>query len=128
MLLFSHRCYDTAHSLHAQLENLNRRLFSFMPNNTPTHLADFIPTGDLGKLFKHAKTLNHLNDLLSEFLPITLKTLTLCAVKNNTAIFVTKSQAVAFQAQKQTETLLEALHQVQALSHVNKTSIKIDLS
>lgn len=98
-----------------------------MSNNTPNHLANFIPSGNLGKLFKHAKRLNHLNDLLSEFLPSTLKTLSLCAVKNDTAVFVAKNQAVAFQAHKQTKTLLDALHQIQELSHVTKTSIKIDL-
>ena len=99
-----------------------------MPDNKPIHLASFIPSGDLGRLFKHAKALNHLNDLLSEFLPSTLKSLSLCAIQGDTAVFVTKNQAVAFQAQKQTKTLLQALHQVQALSHINKTNIKIDLN
>ncbi len=92
-----------------------------------TNLSNFRPKGKLGALFAQAKTFNQLNDQLFETLPEDLKKLSLCALKNNTATFVTHDQAVAFRAQKQHDLLLNILKDFEALSNTQKVVIKVDL-
>jgi len=95
-------------------------------NNT-TNTSNFTPKGRLGTLFVQARMFNQLNDQLSTLLPDAFKTLSLCALKDNTATFVTHNQAVAFRAQKQQDTLLDILKSLKALSKVQKVIIKVDL-
>jgi hypothetical protein len=96
-------------------------------NNT-TNLSNFTPKGKLGVLFAQARMFNQLNDQLSTLLPEAFKTLSLCALKDNTATFVTHNQAVAFRAQKQQDALLDILKNLDALSSVQKIIIKVDLT
>jgi len=86
-----------------------------------------MPKGQLGKLFVKAKMFNQLNDQLTGALPKDLKKLSLCALKDNTATFVTHDQAVAFRAQKQHNLLLAILKDFDALSQTQKVIIKVDL-
>ncbi len=95
-------------------------------NNT-TNLSNFEPKGKLGALFAQARMFNQLNDQLFERLPKDLKKLSLCALKDNTATFVTHDQALAFRAQKQHDLLLDILKDFEALSDTQKVIIKIDL-
>ncbi len=95
-------------------------------NNT-TNLSNFEPKGKLGALFAQARMFNQLNDQLFEILPEDLKKLSLCALKDNTATFVTHDQALAFRAQKQHNLLLDALKNFEALSNTQKVVIKVDL-
>ncbi|SFV86476.1 hypothetical protein MNB_SUP05-SYMBIONT-4-1367 [hydrothermal vent metagenome] len=92
-----------------------------------TNLANFTPKGALGQMFTQARALNELNEQLSEFLPKTFKSLSLCVVENNIATFVTNNQALAFRAQKQPDILLEALRQIKPLRQIEKVVIKVDL-
>ncbi len=92
-----------------------------------TNLSKFTPKGALGQLFQQARTLNHLNEQLSEHLPEQFTLLSLCAIENNTAIFVTDNQAIIFRAQKQNDILLNAVRQIEPLIHIEKVVIKIDL-
>jgi hypothetical protein len=92
-----------------------------------TNLSKFTPKGTLGQLFQQARTLNHLNEQLSARLPEQFALLSLCAIENNTAIFVTDNQAIIFRAQKQNDILLNAVRQVESLIHIEKVIIKIDL-
>ncbi|SFV83996.1 hypothetical protein MNB_SUP05-9-881 [hydrothermal vent metagenome] len=96
-------------------------------NNT-TNLSNFTPKGKLGVLFVQARMFNRLNDQLSTLLPEAFKTLSLCALKDNTATFVTHNQAVAFRAQKQQGVLLDILKNLDTLSSVQKIIIKVDLT
>jgi len=95
-------------------------------NNT-AGLSNFTPKGKLGALFAQARMFNQLNDQLSTLLPGAFKTLSLCALKDNTATFVTHDQSVAFRAQKQHDVLLDTLKNLDALSKVQKVIIKVDL-
>jgi hypothetical protein len=96
-------------------------------NNT-TNLSNFTPKGKLGVLFVQARMFNQLNDQLSTLLPEAFKTLSLCALKDHTATFVTHNQAVAFRAQKQQGVLLDILKDLDTLSSVQKIIIKVDLT
>ena len=95
--------------------------------NTSTNLSSFVPDGKLGMLFVKAKMFNQLNDQLLGVLPKDLKKLSLCALKDNTATFVTHDQAVAFRAQKQHDLLLDILKDFDVLSQTQKVIIKVDL-
>ena len=79
-------------------------------------------------MFAQARMFNQLNDQLSTLLPDAFKTLSLCALKDNTATFVTQNQAVAFRAQKQQDTLLDILKSLEALSNIQTIIIKVDLT
>ncbi len=92
-----------------------------------TNLSKFTPEGLLGKLFKKARGLNHLNEQLLKHLPKQFSSLSLCAIENNTATFITNNQAVAFRAQKQNNILLSATKQIDALRQIEKIVIKVDL-
>ena len=92
-----------------------------------TNLANFTPQGALGQMFARARTLNELNEQLSGYLPKSFKSLSLCAIDNNTATFVTDNQALTFRAQKQADTLLDALKQVAPLTQIEKVVVKVVL-
>jgi hypothetical protein len=92
-----------------------------------TNLSNFTPKGKLGVLFAKARAFNQLNDQLSALLPEAFKTLSLCALKDGTATFVTNNQAVAFRAQKQHNVLLDIVKNLEDLSGVQKIIIKVDL-
>ena len=92
-----------------------------------TNLAEFTPQGALGRMFARARALNGLNQQLSECLPEAFKSLSLCAIDNNTATFVTHNQALAFRVQKQPDVLLNAFKQVALLTTIEKVIVKIDL-
>jgi hypothetical protein len=92
-----------------------------------TNLSNFTPEGKLGALFVQARMFNRLNDQLSTLLPGAFKALSLCALKDNTATFVTHDQSVAFRAQKHHDILLDALKNLDTLSNVQKVIIKVDL-
>jgi hypothetical protein len=100
----------------------------YSKKNNTTNLSNFTPKGKLGALFAQARMFNRLNDQLSTLLPDAFKTLSLCALKDNTATFVTHNQAVAFRAQKQQDTLLDILKNLDALSNIQKIIIKVDLT
>ncbi|HIM58015.1 MAG TPA: hypothetical protein EYJ00_01650 [Gammaproteobacteria bacterium] len=95
--------------------------------NQTANLTNFKPKGKLGVLFAQARVFNYLNDRLSTLLPPAFVSLSLCAIKGNTATFVTHDQAVAFRAQKQQATLLAAIKPLDALSQIQKIVIKLDL-
>lgn len=97
-------------------------------HDTTTNLADFNPKGKLGLLFAQAKLFNHYNDQLSIVLPDNLKSLSLCAIKNDLATFVTDNQACAFLAQQQQKTLLNALQKINGLSKIQKIAVKVSLN
>ncbi len=99
---------------------------SLKKNNT-TNLSNFTPEGKLGVLFAQARMFNQLNDQLSTLLPETFKALSLCALKDGTATFVTNNQAVAFRAQKQHNILLDIVKNLEDLSGIQKIIIKVDL-
>ncbi|CAC9563846.1 hypothetical protein [uncultured Gammaproteobacteria bacterium] len=92
-----------------------------------TNLAGFTPQGALGQMFAQARALNALNQQLSEHLPETFKSLSLCAINDNTATFVTNNQALAFRVQKQPDILLNALKQMASLTTIEKVIVKISL-
>lgn len=96
-------------------------------HKTTTNLADFDPKGKLGLLFARARVFNHCNDQLFKILPDNLKSLSLCAVENNTATFVTCNQAEAFIAQNQHKTLLSALQKIDELPKIQKVVVKVSL-
>lgn len=98
-----------------------------MSKHETINLADFNPSGRLGQMFARAKAINQLNDQLVEFLPEIFKPLSLCMVEGHTATFVTNNQALAFRAQKQQDELLSVLRRIDALSHIKKILIKVDL-
>lgn len=78
-------------------------------------------------MFAQARAFNQLNDQLSTLLPEAFKALSLCALKDDTATFVTNNQAVAFRAQKQHNVLLGIVKNLEDLSGVQKIIIKVDL-
>jgi len=99
-----------------------------MPSkNNTTNLSSFVPEGKLGALLVKAKMFNQLNDQLLDVLPKDLKKLSLCALEDNTATFVTQDQAVAFRAQRQHDLLLSILKDFDILSKTQKVIIKVDL-
>ncbi len=92
-----------------------------------TTLSKFTPKGVLGQLFKTARTLSYANEQLSECLPKQFATLSLCVIKNNTAVFVTDNQAIIFRAKEQSNILLDAIRQIESLKNIKKVVVKIDL-
>ncbi len=78
-------------------------------------------------MFAQARAFNQLNDQLSTLLPEAFKALSLCALKDGAATFVTNNQAVAFRAQKQHNVLLDIVKNLEDLSGVQKIIIKVDL-
>ena len=98
-----------------------------LKKNKTTNLSNFTPKGKLGALFAQARAFNRLNDQLSTLLPEAFKTLSLCALKDEVATFVTHNQAVAFRAQKQQNTLLDIVKNLDDLSSVQKIVVKVDL-
>lgn len=97
-----------------------------MAVKTPTNLANYTPSGQLGTMFTKARTYNHINDRLSQILPAEFSSLKLCAIDKQTATLITNNQALAFRAQKQAKLILQALHQLQVLSKINKVVIQLD--
>lgn len=98
-----------------------------LKKNKTTNLSNFTPKGKLGVLFAQARAFNQLNDQLSVLLPEAFKTLSLCTLKDGVATFVTHNQAVAFRAQKQQNTLLDIVKNLDDLSSVQKIVVKVDL-
>lgn len=91
------------------------------------NLGKFTPKGTLGQLFQKARVLNYLNEQLSEYLPEYFTSLSLCVIENNTITFVTDNQAIIFRAKKQNDILLNAIRQIELLTHIETVIIKVDL-
>jgi hypothetical protein len=68
-----------------------------------------------------------LNQQLSAHLPESFASLSLCAIDNTTATFVTDNQALAFRAQKQPNILLDALSQLPSCEQITKVAVQVNL-
>jgi hypothetical protein len=91
------------------------------------NLANFNPKGLTGQMFAKARLLNQINEQLSQQLPTQFKSLSLSAVDEGVATFVTHNQALAFRAQKQSAALLNVITKMESLASIQKVVIKIDL-
>ena len=97
-----------------------------MQDKTTTNLTNFKPAGGLGSLFEKAKMHNHLNSLFQKALPSKLNGLTLCLVEEQKVTLLATNASAAFRAEKQRNTLLSIVQQVDGLSHTTSVSIKIE--
>ena len=97
-----------------------------MQDKTTTNLTNFKPSGGLGSLFEKAKMHNHLNSLFQKALPSKLNGLTLCLVEEQKVTLLATNASAAFRAEKQRNTLLSIVQQVDGLSHTTSVSIKIE--
>ena len=77
-------------------------------------------------LVKKAKLHNHLDQLIQTTLPPSLKGITLCLVDEETVSFVAENSALAFRVEKQKNTLLEIINEVEGLTNIKFISIKVD--
>lgn len=91
-----------------------------------SNLSNFTPKGNFGRMFERARAFNQLNEQLKAHLPEAFKSLSLCAIDDNKATFITDSQALAFRAQQQKDVLLEALKRIDTTANIDKIVIKID--
>jgi len=97
-----------------------------MKDKTTTNLTNFKPSGDLGELFKKAKSHNHFNSLFQDLLPPQFKGITLCLVKEQKVVLLAPSPSIAYRAEKQRPALLAIIQQIDGLSFIKTVSIKLD--
>lgn len=90
------------------------------------NVSNFSTTNKLGKLFAQAKIYNQINAQLEQDLPITLKTLELCLIKDGIATLITSNSAVAYRAKQQLPELLKLLHGIPLAGQINRIQIKVN--